>query len=217
MSEQPRRDPRPSARITIPPPQQHLQTAQQKSIEALAGQSETQYEWLGAERSGTQWRLPVMDGVFLVDPKTGDVRRDDGEQVNSKWLLVTLHYLAVRTRPIACPPEITFATLPSARVYASVYQNRVNGRFCATVGKDSSTLQSAAAAVGAHPIDGGDVSYEVTLFPRIPMRLIWYAGDGELTPSCTLLLPPNIESFLCTEDIVVLSESFVSRMSGRPF
>ena len=61
------------------------------------------------------------------------------------------------------------------------------------------------------------MAYELDVFPRIPIRLIWYDGDEEWTPSCTLLLPPNIESFLCIEDIVVLSESFVARLGGKAF
>jgi hypothetical protein len=203
--------------MKVPPPQEPLRTAQQKAVATLAGQSERQIQWLGANRSGPRWALPVLEGVLQVDPATGDVIDKDGRPVRATWQLLVLHYLAVPTRPGPRRPEVTFASLPAARVYASVYEQRVNRRLCAGVGRHAHLLQGAAAAINARAVDGGDVAFEVNVFPRIPIRLIWYAGDQELAPSCTVLLPANIESFLCIEDIVVLSESFVSRLSGKTF
>ncbi|MFV2066412.1 MAG: DUF3786 domain-containing protein [Pirellulales bacterium] len=203
--------------MTRPAPQEPDRIAKQKAVESLRSQSAAQLEWLGAQRAGSRWRLPVLDEVLPVQPDTGEVFRDDGQSIRSGWRILVLHYLDVRTRPRAQPTDATFASFPSARTYASVYENRVNGRLCATVGKDLDTLRTAANAIGARDVPGGDMAIEVNVFPRIPVRLIWYAGDEELPPACTLLLPANIDSFLCTEDIVVLSESFVSRLSGKPF
>jgi hypothetical protein len=127
-----------------------------------------------------------------------------------------LHYLAVRARPSPLPPSVTFASLPSGKAYSVVYENRVNRRLCGTVGQDADRLGSAATTLGADPVDGGDAAFQIRVFPHLLLRVIWYAGDDELSPACTILLPANIESFLCTEDIVVLSEAFVSRLGGRP-
>lgn len=201
--------------LSVPPPQQAARTAHRQAVESLRGQAEPQLRWLGVEGCDPPWRLPVMDRVFLVDPHRGEVWLDDQSPVRPEWQILTLHYLAVRSQPMARSPEITFASLPSARAYASVYENRVNRRLCAAIGHDLRLLQSAAAAMHAQPVDGGDLAFEMRVFPRIPLRLIGYAGDEELTSSCTLLLPANIESFLSTEDIVVLSEAFVSRIAQR--
>jgi hypothetical protein len=158
----------------------------------------------------------VLGGAVLVETSRGEVWREDERKVRPTWQILILHYLAIRTRPMARPPEVTFASLPSARAYAGVYENRVNRRLCGRAGRDVRSLQAAAAALAVRKAEGGDVAFEVDMFPRLPLRLIWYAGDEELTPSCTLLLPANIGSFFCTEDIVVLSESFVSRLEGKP-
>jgi hypothetical protein len=203
--------------FSIPRPQDAMRTVLQKAVEALSGQSDAQLEWLGAERVGHQWRLPVMDGVFLADASTGDVACSDGAKVKPTWQILALHYLAVRAQPAEQPPEVTFASFPAARTYAVVYEQRVNRRLCAGVGKNAERLPSAAAAIGAQPVRGGDLAYDVRMFPRLRLRLIWHSGDDELPPSCTVLLPANSEAFFCTEDIVVLSESFVSRLNGKPF
>jgi hypothetical protein len=186
-------------------------------VESLRSQSDAQLEWLGAKRAESAWHLPVLDGVFQVHPETGRVTRDDGHPVRSAWRILALHYLDVRIRPPARSPEVTFASFPAARTYADVYEQRVNRRLCATVARNADMLRSAAAALGAREVPGGDLAIEASVFPHIAIRVIWYAGDEELGPASTFLLPANIDSYLCTEDIVVLSELFVARLSGQAF
>ncbi len=66
-------------------------------------------------------------------------------------------------------------------------------------------------------MDNGDAGFDFDVFPRFGLRLVWYAGDEEFRPSATILLPSNIDLFFCPEDVVVLSESLVARLAGRPF
>lgn len=206
-----------SGPVGVPPPQHNLQAARDKALEGLQGQDADQLVWLGATPVGQKWRLPILDDAVLVDVNSGEIVCESAGSVSPMWKVVVLHYLSLRTQPEARPPEITFATLPSARTYAKVHDGRVNGRLCGTVGRDRATLEQAAHRIGARMVDGGDLAFEIEVFPRVPIRLIWYAADEELPASCTLLLAGNIESFLCVEDIVVMSELFVSRLSGRPF
>ena len=201
-----------SRSVGAPPPQHNLQSARDHAVAALRDQSPEQLIWLGASQAGDQWRLPVMNQVFDVDLATGLITCD-GEDVGPAWHVLTLHYLNVRVQPELRQPEVTFATLPGGRVYAKVTDGRVNRRFCATVGRDRTTLQAAAERIGARFVEGGDLAFEVDVFPRVPIRTIWHAADDEFPPSCTMLLPANIESFLCVEDIVVVSESLVSQLS----
>jgi len=197
--------------VGVPPPQHNLQTARDLALDALADQTDEQLIWLGATQSETTWRLPVLGRVFDCDLATGLITCD-GEPVKAAWHVITLHYLNVRTQPESRQPEITFATLPGARTYAKVNDGRVNGRLCATVGRDEATLWAAAERIGAQFTDGGDVAFQVDVFPRVPVKVIWHAADDEFPPACTLLLAANIESFCCVEDIVVVSEVLVSRL-----
>ena len=204
----------PTDRIGVPPPQHNLQTARNMAVSALADQTDEQLEWLGAERTDAGWRLPILNGSVTVDLTSGDVRREDGTEAPPALQVIALHYLNVRVRPEKRQPEITFPTLPSARTYAKVQEGRVNGRLCRKIGPDRQSVLLAAAAVGAHEVDGGDAAFEATMFPHISVRVIWYAADEELPPSCTILMPANIESYLVVEDIVVMSEVLVGRLTS---
>jgi len=211
--------------LPVPPPQHNLRHAADQAADAAGRQSPPQLEWLGARPAGSRWRLGVLEEVLEWEPSTGVVRTSAGGRVRPVWQVLTLHYLAVGARPPTAPPAVTFADLPAGRAYAPVYRGRVIERLCHTVGRDARTLRQAGAALGGRPVPGRappagsapDLAMDFQVFPRVGVRLVWYAGDEELAPSASLLLPGNIESFFCTEDIVVLSERLVSRLSGGGF
>lgn len=201
----------------VPPPQENLQVATERGFDALAGQEHEQLRWLGAEPAGERWRLPVFDEVLEVDPAGRRVTTSAGVDVGPAWRILVLHYLAIDARPERLPPEITFADLRAARSYAGVYHGRVISRLCATAGRDARRLSTAAQSLGGRPAGGGDAAFDFRVFPRVGLRLIWHAPDDEFPASATLLLPPNIESYFCSEDVVVLSECLVARLGGRSF
>lgn len=200
-----------------PSPQDYYRRATELGFQAVAGQSHEQLLWLGAAGPGDCWRLPVLGDTFQVDLAARRVTASDGHEVGPSWRILALHHLAIGGRPERQGPEITFADLPTSRSYTGVYQGRVIGRLCATAGRDAQRLRTAAATIGGREATGGEAAFDFDVFPRLALRLIWHAPDEEFPPSATLLLPGNIESYFCAEDIVVLSESLVARLGGRPF
>ena len=201
----------------VPGPQKNYQRAIALGFDTLDGQTEEQMCWLGAEPIGRLWRLPVLADHFEVDTSQRRMTASTGEEVGSGWAVLALHYLAITDRPGTFAPEMVFADLPESRSYAGVYQARVIQRLCATAGRAADTLRAAAAAQGGRPAAGGDLAFEFQMFPHVRFRLVWHGPDEEFPASATLLLPGNIEQFLCAEDVVVLSESLVARLGGRPF
>ena len=204
-------------RPRVPSPQDNLKVATERAFAALADQPEEQLRWLGAEPVEGRWPLRVLDDTLEVDLAARRMTTSAGADVGPAWRILVLHYLAVDKRPEPSPPEITFADLPTARSYAGVYQGRVISRLCGTVGRDANRLREGARSLGGQPIDEGDAAFDFRIFPRVTVRLIWHAPDDEFAASATLLLPANIESYFCSEDIVVLSESLVARLAGKPF
>lgn len=201
----------------LPPLQQNFEDAVVRGLAAVRAQPVEQLAWLGARRAGERWALAVLDDVLSLDLADGTVRTSDGRITGPWWQILTLHYLSATSRPGERPPEVTFASLPEGRGYASVYQQRVIERLCRTVGLDGETLAQAGRELGGTAVPGGDAGFDFQVYPRIRLRLIWYAGDEELPPSAVMLLPENVQAFLPVEDIVVLSERIVSRLSGGRF
>jgi hypothetical protein len=204
-------------RIEKPSPQRNLQVAIDRAYAAMESQSEEQIRWLGAEPAEGAWRLPVLGDGLRVDLAGRRIVASTGREVGPHWTILVLHYLAVASRGQSLPPSVTFADLATARSYSGVYDGRVLKRLCFTTGRNLETLRAAAGSLGAEPAEGGDAAFDFRPFPRVAVRLIWHAPDEEFPPSATLLLPENIEAYFCSEDIVVLSECLVARLSGRAF
>ena len=209
----------PGKGVRPPAPQQNFDTAAKLGFEAVEEQPAEQLLWLGAQPRQYGWQVPVLNDVLEVDLSAKRVSTSAGQGVRPPWTILTLHYLAITARPEQQAPEVTFADLATARSYAGVYHARVVARLCATAGRDAQRLGAAAGALGGRSgaQAAGDAAFDFSVFPRVSVRLVWHAPDEEFPPSATLLLPENIESYFCSEDIVVLSELLVSRLGGGRF
>ncbi len=202
----------------VPPPQHNLQVAVTNAFRELSHQSADQLEWLGATVQADRWFVPVLTDVLTVDLAQKSVRTAEGKEVKPSWRVLTLHYLGVLVHPEDITPAVTFADVHGAQTYAPIYQQRVIYRLCATIGRNAQDLSQACLALGGRVATGpGNISFDFDIYPRVRLRLIWYTGDDEFAPSASLLLPSNIDSYFCLEDIVALSEELISRLSGKPF
>ena len=201
----------------MPEFQDNLRRAAELAFNAVCNQKTEQLLWLGARPQDAVWRIPVLNDLLVMDLSARRVTTSASREVGPVWRILLLHYLAIDSRPEALGPQVTFADLPAARTYAQVYHQRVIARLCATAGRDEKPLRAAADALRGRIVDVGDTAFDFDKFPRLSVRVIWHAADEEFPPSATLLLPANIESYFCIEDIVVLSEGLVSRLGGRSF
>lgn len=200
-----------------PKPQENYEVATIRAFERLCHQPDEQLQWLGATSRNGNWRLPVLGETLEVRTSSRQVVDSSGRGVGPAWRILTLHYLAVRLRPARLPPAVTFDDIATARSYGGVYRQRVVARLCATAGQNQERLRNAAGSLGGQASEGGDASFCFDVFPRVQVGLVWHAPDEEFPPSATVLLPANIESYFCAEDIVVLSEGLVARLAGRPY
>ena len=187
------------------------------ALAAVRRQSPEQLEWLGASPLGNAWTLRVLEDLLTLQLEDGTLHASASRAVGNWWRILTLHYLAVSRRPEVAGPSLTFADLPAGRTYEPVYRRRVVERLCQTVGRNREALLQASKAIGGRMATLGDLAMDFQVYPRVAVQLVWYEGDSELAPSASLLLPGNIESFFCPEDIVVLSERLVARLSGGSF
>jgi hypothetical protein len=201
----------------MPVPQDNLRRAERLAFDAAASQKTEQLLWLGAHPQGDLWQIAVLDDLLELDIPAQRITTSAGAAVGPVWRILLLHYLSIASRPKKLEPAVAFADLAAARTYARVYHQRVNARLCGTAGRDAQRFSAAAESLRGRIASGGDGAFDFDVFPRLCVRVVWHAGDEEFPPSATLLLPPNIESYFCTEDIVVLSERLVSRLGGGAF
>jgi len=196
--------------------QTNYQLAFDRALEKVRQQNPKTLEALGAVGTGAgHWELPVLNAQFAIAVNEGRVVVSGGDTPRIEWQILALHYLSGEP-PWPMPDRwLSFGDFPAARGYEPVYRGRVLGRLCGTVGRDRSTFIEAAQRIGGARVDWGDAGFRFTIFPKLPIILVWYAGDGELGPGASCLYPSNTLSLLPVEDMVVLSEQLIGRLQGK--
>ncbi len=206
------------------PRQSNYQVAIDKAWSQLDGRNAGDLVRLGAEQAGRLqgvWRLDVLGDSFEIDiPERRMALAGQGGgavEISAAWGILVLHYLLAEV-PVPAPTGlVSFEQIPEARAYSAPYRGRVIERFCHTVGRSCETFVSAAQALGGQRVAGGDCAMRLLVFPRVPVTIVWYAGDDEFSPGATFLYEDVVSSVLVTEDIVVASERLVSRLCGKPW
>ena len=199
----------------MPEPQDNLRRAAALGFDAVDRQPAEQLAWLGAQAVGQHLaaagpgcgarRGPGGPADHRPRPARRS-RRPGGFSSCTTWRSSDGRRSCHRkSRSPIC--------LPRARTRASI-SSGPSPRLCATAGRDAERFRTAALAVGGRR---GDRRRRGLRLRRLPAA--FRAGHlvrrrRRVPPSATLLLPRNIEAYLCIEDIVVLSERLVSRSAG---
>lgn len=203
------------------PRQDNYQLALDRAWDGLALRSPGDLAALGAVRTaGGAWRLPVLEIEFDIDLHARRVTIIDGRgrrcgEPGMAWQILALHYLVAAVPTKAPERLVSFEEIPEARGYAKPYRERVTGRLCGTVGRDRTTFRKAAEAIGGQSVGGGDLAMRFVVFPRLPVTVVWYAGDDEFPPGANVLFEDCVRDVLVVEDIVVTAERLVSRLYKR--
>ena len=132
---------------------------------------------------------------------------DSEEKVPMRAKILILHYLTLaKGLPIA-NKIVTYKELPEGVIYFPTFYQRAVKPLLDHFGSEPHRLIDIAAKLGGREVDYGDVAVTINAFPRVPITLVLWHGDSELTPQGSILFDATISDYLPTEDIAVLCET----------
>lgn len=135
---------------------------------------------------------------------------ESGPGLGSQILI--LHYLnGVRDVPLE-GKYISFMEVPSGSFYYAAFVRRTITPLLRTFGHDPEALIKAAHTLGGTKVALGDLGVCLSVFPRVPITLVYWQGDAELAAELQMLFDASIVKFLATEDIAVLGQEVMLRM-----
>lgn len=137
---------------------------------------------------------------------------DSEEDVKIKDKLLILHYLNRAKGTPVTGQTITYKELPEGLNYASNFGKRTIRPLLDNFGHQPERLLEAAAMFDFHKADFGDVAVTIDAFSRVPITLVLWKGDDELTPECSIMFDSTITDYLSTEDTTVLCENIAWRL-----
>jgi len=127
--------------------------------------------------------------------------------------ILILHYLNSAKGTPATGILITYKQLPGGVSYFPAFSQRAIAPLVKHFGNNPELLIKAAAKLGGGEAEHGDVSVTIDAFAHVPITLVLWRGDEEIAPNGNVLFDANISDYLSTEDVAVLSETIIWKVS----
>jgi len=165
---------------------------------------------------GSTLCVPFLNRVYRVSG-TGFAFVDAAAAVRDVPLqeqILILHYLMARSPAAVAGDWVAYRELPGAAFYFAAFVKRAIDPLKKAFGQNIAGLAAAAGRLMGRPVEPGDAGFEFRVFPKVPVRLILYAGDAEFAPEANILFDRSIGGMLSPEDIAWLSGMLVYRLIG---
>lgn len=166
-------------------------------------------DYLGHNKIGINY-LNQPYHIMLPDVKI--LLGDGGTEASLRDKILILHYFAGAKGTPPTGKLIAYKQLPGGISYFPAFSRRAIAPLVKHFGKSPELLIKAAAKLGGHEADNGDVSVTINAFDYVPITLVLWRGDEELAPNGNILFDANISDYLSTEDVTVLSETIIWRL-----
>ncbi|MES0329707.1 MAG: DUF3786 domain-containing protein [Dehalococcoidales bacterium] len=141
---------------------------------------------------------------------------DSNQQLSLKDSLLILHYfLRAGGHPLS-NQLITFKELPEGSIYFPNLYKRAVKPVLAEFGRQPQRLLAAAKNLGGVKANFGDMAVTIKGFPYVPLTIVLWQGDDELSPEGSILFDSSISDYLATEDITVLCQTVAYKLACIP-
>ena len=137
---------------------------------------------------------------------------DNPEEVPIRDKVLILHYLTLAKGTPIANKMITFKELPEGSNYFPTFSKRTIKPLLDHFGNQPPRLVDAAARLGGHKADYGDVAVTIKAFSYVPITVVLWRGDEEFAPSGSIIFDATISDYLSTEDITVLCETITWKL-----
>ena len=131
---------------------------------------------------------------------------DSVEEVPLRDRILILHYFISAKGTPAANKSITFRELPEGSVYFPTFARRTVKPLLDRFAKEPHLLIEVGEKLGGRKADYGDTAVTINAFSRVPITIILWQGDDELSAQGNILFDATIADYLPTEDITVLCE-----------
>lgn len=206
----------------IPPRQRPYELALHLAFERLKQDepSDAKLRALGAVRQAGLIRIPALAESLLIDLEGQDVffaGRDSGAwpmPAGHAWALVALHHLCAADLSVDSR-AVSFSEFTDCLGYVGVFAKRVIGRFLATSGRTREQFEAASLRIGGKRMAAPGVAFAFKVLPRVPITVVWHAGDEELGAGANVIYQADAAHLLPAEDRIVTAELVIDALNGK--
>jgi len=152
-------------------------------------------------------RLPSF---VATDPATGE---DCPEELQ----ILLLDYLVNADGAHPTGRLIGFQELQNGSFYRQAFQGYSGNQLVQDLNGDVDAFRRAAQRMGGEPLDLGDAAFAFRALPRMPLAVVWWAGDEEFPAEASVLFDETAAHYLPTDGLAILGRMLCRKLakSGR--
>jgi hypothetical protein len=158
-------------------------------------------------------RIPFLNRVYRLSYPGLEFTDTSAapQEIPLQEQVLILHYL--QAAPAGLSGEwVAYREIPGATFYFGAFVKRAVDPLKKVFGQNTGGLGGAAGRLKGEPVDVGDMAFEFRVFPRVPVRVILYAGDEEFPPEANILFDRSIGRILSPEDVAWMAGMLVYRL-----
>lgn len=159
-------------------------------------------------------RLKVVDRECDLDLSARRIRyvADETADLSLHLRMLILHYVAGAGNAEVAGRLATFREFEGGDVYYSVFKSRAIDQVVKAFGTAPEVLKHIGETLRAEPVKTGTVGFRVPFFPKLPIVVVLWLGDEEVSASANILFDASAGTILPTEDLAIAAETLVHRL-----
>ena len=160
----------------------------------------------GATRGERAFSIRILSEPCVVDIDSRSVVYEvpGGNEAPPHLQILVLHYLLGMTASPLRNRLVSFKELDGGALYYPAFKARAIVPLVKTFGRLPELLRSVADSLGAEPLNLGHVSFKLDFFEKVPVAVVLWLGDIEVSASASILFDASANSILPTEDLTVI-------------
>lgn len=142
--------------------------------------------------------LPFCGSDYRISRKSGHLFRREGEQwlpSDSHGEALTLYDYLCDAKPGRAPARVA-VSMASLGGHVHTKLTLHSGALERAIDADPEAFRRACLALGCRETEGGDMSFDLDLFPDLPIRLRFWHADEDFPPSLDLFWDKNTLQYL---------------------
>ena len=166
----------------------------------------------------TRWNQHTLHLQYLGDTyelcrQTGAIsnltRSNAVLSFNTKMALYHILYYA-KKNPVNANIWIPFRDVKRAGPYDGAFQRTILRPFADAFSGKLEQLVSIGTQLGFTRVSSADVSFQIELFPCVPIQFLFWDGDDEFPANFNILFDQNITDFTHEETVVCMASDAVT-------
>ena len=161
--------------------------------------------------------VPVLGKEYRLERAAGKIHHPPlpDEHVMGSMTVLLLHYLIGSKQRMLRNKLISYRELPNGMVFYNAFRNLAIDPIAEIFGNDMEAFEEHGMELGGNRVSYGEMAFEFSIFPRVPVTYILWTGDEEISASANILFDLSALEHLHTEDLAEVGEVITHQLVHR--